>query len=234
MRRVSRSVSLVMMPRKRLRCSSSSCGLSRRISEKARIEVSGVRSSCVTVETKSSFSRSSSCSRSFASRSSAVAASSSRDFCSSRWLYTTTCEASSRISRTSSMLERLFLHHRGDHDARRRGADRAGELHLDVVHELGVGLERVVGPAQAARRARSRGTRRPRRAAPRKRAEQVVELGHRRGAAPEARAAGVAGLPEDVDEQARLARARRRSASRRATRRRRRRCWRACSRSWRG
>ena len=45
-------------------------GLSCRISENARIEVSGVRSSCVTVEMKSSFSRSSSCSRSLAARSS--------------------------------------------------------------------------------------------------------------------------------------------------------------------
>jgi hypothetical protein len=57
-------------------------GSSSRISEKARIEVSGVRSSCVTVEMKSSFMRSSSFSRSLAARSSAVAASSSRDFCS--------------------------------------------------------------------------------------------------------------------------------------------------------
>ncbi len=58
-------------------------GLSCRISENARIEVSGVRSSCVTVEMKSSFMRSSSVSRSLAARRPAVAASSSRDFCSS-------------------------------------------------------------------------------------------------------------------------------------------------------
>src|SRR5438105_9948800 len=86
MSRVKRSVSLVMMSRNRLRCESSTFGSWRRISEKARIEVRGVRSSCVTTETKSSFMRSSSFRRSFASRSSAVAASSSRDFCSRRWL----------------------------------------------------------------------------------------------------------------------------------------------------
>ena len=85
-RRVRRSVSLMMMPRKRERSASGSSGLSLRISEKARIEVSGVRSSCDTVETKSSFSRSSSVSRSLAARNSSVARSSSCDFCSSLWL----------------------------------------------------------------------------------------------------------------------------------------------------
>ena len=58
-------------------------GLSRRISLNERIEVSGVRNSWLTVATKSSFSLSSSLRRSLAARSSAVAASSSRDFCSS-------------------------------------------------------------------------------------------------------------------------------------------------------
>ena len=84
--RVRRSVSLVMMPRNFERCSASTLGCSSRICVKARIEVSGVRSSWLTVETKSSFIRSSSFSCSFAARSSAVAASSSCDFCSSRWL----------------------------------------------------------------------------------------------------------------------------------------------------
>ena len=82
-RRVSRSVSFVMMPRKRLRSERSIAGSSNRISEKARIEVSGVRSSWLTVEIKSSFIRSSSLSRSLAARSSPVASSNSRDFCSS-------------------------------------------------------------------------------------------------------------------------------------------------------
>ena len=86
MSRVSRSLSLRMMSRKRLRSAASRSGLSCRISENARIDVSGVRSSWVTVDTKSSFMRSSSCSRSFAARSSAVAASSSRDLRSSWWL----------------------------------------------------------------------------------------------------------------------------------------------------
>ena len=84
--RVSRSASLAMMPRNFLRSSAPTSGVSSRISVNARIEVSGVRSSWVTVDTKSSFSRSSSVSRSFAVRSSVVADSSSRDFCSSLWL----------------------------------------------------------------------------------------------------------------------------------------------------
>jgi hypothetical protein len=53
----------MMMVRNRCRSAASSAGLSCRISEKARIDVSGVRSSWVTVETKSSFRRSSSFSR---------------------------------------------------------------------------------------------------------------------------------------------------------------------------
>ena len=69
----------------------------------ARIDVSGVRSSCVTVEMKSSFIRSSSCRRSLAARSSAVAVISSCDFCFSSWLYAITCDASSSIDRTSSI-----------------------------------------------------------------------------------------------------------------------------------
>ena len=86
MRRVRRSVSLMTMLRKRVRSATARSGLSCRISLKARIEVSGVRSSCETVETKSSFSRSSSVRRSFAARSSCVARSSSCYFCSRRWL----------------------------------------------------------------------------------------------------------------------------------------------------
>src|SRR6266536_26573 len=86
MSRVRRSLSWMMMVRNFCRSAPSSSGLSCRISEKARIEVSGVRSSCVTVEMKSSFSRSSSCKRSLAARSSSVAAISSRDFCCNSWL----------------------------------------------------------------------------------------------------------------------------------------------------
>ncbi len=103
MSRVSRSLSWMMMLRNFCRSSTASPGLSCRISENARIDVSGVRSSCVTVETKSSFSRSSSFRRSLAARSSAVAAMTSRDFFSSSWLYAMTCDASSSIVRTSSI-----------------------------------------------------------------------------------------------------------------------------------
>ncbi len=86
MRRVSRSLSWMMMVRNLSRSAASRPGLSCRISVKARIDVSGVRSSCVTVEMKSSFMRSSSCRRSFAARSSAVAIVSACDFCLSSWL----------------------------------------------------------------------------------------------------------------------------------------------------
>ena len=58
-------------------------GVSSISSESARIEVSGVRSSWVTEDMKSSFRWSRLCSASLAARSSAVAASSERDFSSS-------------------------------------------------------------------------------------------------------------------------------------------------------
>ena len=70
-------------------------------------------------------------------------------------------------SRTSSMVSGSSFTTEADHDARRGRADRAGELHLDVVHELGIGGERLVRPAQAAL-ARVV-ARRPRRRAPRPR-----------------------------------------------------------------
>ena len=73
--------------------------------------------------------------------------------------------------------ERLFLDHRGHHDARRGGADRAGELDLDVVHQFRVGDQALVGPAQALRarvlartRCRPRGCRETARAGCRDRA----------------------------------------------------------------
>ncbi len=102
MSRVRRSASVTIMPRKRLRSASSRRGSSCSISDRARIEVSGVRNSWVTVEMKSSFMRSSSRRRSLASRSSAVAASSSCCLASSSRLWARTCVASSRISSTSS------------------------------------------------------------------------------------------------------------------------------------
>jgi hypothetical protein len=66
--------------------------------------VSGVRSSWLTVEMNSSFSRSSSRSRLLASRNSAEASFQLRDFCSSRRLYSRTWVLSSRMVMTSSML----------------------------------------------------------------------------------------------------------------------------------
>ena len=91
-----------MMVRKCWRSARSRSGLSCRISENDRIEVSGVRSSWVTVDRKSSFSRSSSVSRAFAALSSVEAFSSAVDFCSSCRLYSRTCEVSSRICMISS------------------------------------------------------------------------------------------------------------------------------------
>ena len=80
---VSRSVSFTIISRYLWRSSWPISSLSCNISEKARTEVKGVRSSWLTVETNSSFNRSSSFSLLFASCSSLVAASSSRDFSSS-------------------------------------------------------------------------------------------------------------------------------------------------------
>ena len=101
--RVSRSVSRRMMPTNSCRFAAASSGLSWRISANARIDVSGVRSSWLTVDTKSSFMRSSSRRRSFAARSSAVAASSSWRLRSSSREYASTWEVSSRMLMTSSI-----------------------------------------------------------------------------------------------------------------------------------
>ena len=86
MSRVRRSDSFTRIDRNRERSAISSAGLSCRISENARIDVNGVRSSWVTVEMKSSLSRSSSFSRALASRKSRVAASNSVCFSFNSWL----------------------------------------------------------------------------------------------------------------------------------------------------
>jgi hypothetical protein len=93
--------------------------------------------------------------------------------------------------------ERLLLHHRGDHDARRGGADRAGELGLDEMHELGVRRHRLLRPTQPARLrvVPERFVRALRAEEP---GEQAMQLGRRCRAAPEARAAARAA--EHVDE----------------------------------
>ena len=90
-------------------------------------------------------------------------------------------------------------------------ADHAGQLRFDVVDELGIGLQPLVRASAGRARVRSRRTRRRRQSLPDEARQQVVQVGRRRRAAPEARAAGLARLLEDVDEQARLARARPRS-----------------------
>ena len=52
----------------------------------------------------------------------------------------------------------LLAQHRGDHDARRGRTDGAGELALDIGHDLGIGRARVVETAVAlAREAMERG-----------------------------------------------------------------------------
>ncbi len=78
--RVSRSLSRTMMARNCWRCARSSSGSSNRVSDKERIEVSGVRSSWLTLLTNSPFSRSGCCSVALACRNSSAVASSSRDF----------------------------------------------------------------------------------------------------------------------------------------------------------
>ena len=235
MSRVSRSVSLMTMPRKLLALRGRQRrGLSCRISVNARIEVSGVRSSCVTVETKSSFRRSSSCSRSLAARSSCVArlelaaTSAPAGGCRRR-----PARPRRGSSRTSSSVERLFLHHRGDHDARRGGADRAGELQLDEVHQLRVGGER--SSAQLSAALARIVARTPRRRAPGRGSAPAGRTGR---APTRCRARSARRRPRPVclntsTNSARLAVLVGALARRAATRRRRRRCWRACSRSWR-
>ena len=64
--------------------------------------------------------------------------------------------------------ERLLLHHRGHHRARRGAADRAGELRLDVLHQRRIG-HRAFGIGVPRRRASS-ANRRSAGSAPRKRA----------------------------------------------------------------
>ena len=104
-RRVRRSDSLTTISRNWLRSASPRSGLSSRISENERIEVSGVRSSWLTVVMNSSFRRSSSVRRWLARFNSSVATSSALDLRSSSRLYSITWEASSRIARTSSGLK---------------------------------------------------------------------------------------------------------------------------------
>ena len=81
-KRLKRSVSLTMMAMKCWRCSSDISGSSRMSSDKARMEVKGVRNSWVTEDMKSSFMRSKLLSCSLASCSSRVARSSERDLSS--------------------------------------------------------------------------------------------------------------------------------------------------------
>ena len=158
--------------------------MSSRISENARIDVSGVRSSWVTVDTKSSLSRSSSCSRSLACRSSAVASSSCCDLRSSARLYARTCEVSSRICSTSSIPSGSSVDDGRHHQPGGGGPDRTGEHRLDVLDQLGVGrgVGRDVGSRCARRRPRAR---RALRRGPTKRAEQRPQLPDGGRAAPQ-------------------------------------------------
>ena len=114
-----------------------------------------MRSSWLTVAMKSSFSWSSCSSRSLALRSSAVAASSSVDFCSSRWLYSLICDASSRISITSCGPITSPPHDRGHHHPRRGGTDGPRQLPLGQLHQGRIGRL-----ARQRARCRARGRRR--------------------------------------------------------------------------
>ena len=176
-------------------------GLSSISSERARIEVSGVRSSWVTEDMKSSFRWSRLCSCSLAARSSA-----GRLLERARLLLERAGVAAELRGLVEDLehvvdRERLLLGDRFDHDARRGGADGAGDLALDPVDEAGVGDE--VGDRDAdlagvlvEERAGAGGAEE----AAGERA-QVVEAG---AAAPEHRLGAAAA--EDVDEEQRLAR----------------------------
>ena len=111
--------------------------------------MSGVRSSWLTVVTKSSLSLSSSLSRSFAALSSLVAASSSWLFCLEPPAVDD--ELGGFVQDLHDLVDvvHLLAQHRGDHDARRGRADGAGELSLDIGHDVGVGRAGVVEAAVA-------------------------------------------------------------------------------------
>ena len=117
----------------------------------ARIEVSGVRSSCVTVDMKSSLSRSSSWSRVLAARSSAVAACSSFDFCSSS--PAVGAHLRGLVEDVHHLLEagRLLLHHRRHHHPGGGAPDGPGQLGLGELDQV---------PASAGSASRPRGPRR--------------------------------------------------------------------------
>ena len=129
--------------------------------------------------------------------------------------------------------ERLFLDDRGDHDARRGAADRAGELDFDVMHELRVGDERGHRASAAPARSRTRRTR-----CPPSRCRETARAGCRGRAPTPCRARSARRRLRRCAGRRRRTRspagARRRSATRTATRRRRRRRSRSCSRSSRG
>jgi hypothetical protein len=74
--------------------------------------------------------------------SSRVASSSSRDFCSSRWLYS---HLRRLVEDVHHLVEpgRLLLHDGGDEDARGGAPDGTGELRLREVDQIGVGGELV-------------------------------------------------------------------------------------------
>ena len=197
-------------PEESPRCAASRSRLSCRISENARIEVSGVRSSCVTVEMKSSFRRSSSCSRALAARSSAVAAPAPRLLLE---LVAVGDDLRRLVEDAHDLVEaeRLLLDDRGDHHPRRRRADRAGERALDELHQFGVGLQR-----RRRRRRRAGGRSRRTGAPPPRRAEEAgrrARAGRRLGACRARKPAPATPDPavpiEDVDEQRGLAASRR-------------------------
>ena len=201
MRRVSRSDSRITSARKRWRSAGSRSGLSCRISEKARIEVSGVRSSCVTVEMKSSLSRSSSFRRSLAALSSWVAAS------QLLLLLLEPVAVGDHLGRLVDdghhLLEAqgLLLRDRGHHRPRRGRPDRAGELQLREAHEVAVALELVdaLHPAQA--RVGGEELHGPR--GPEEAAHQRLQRRGRR-ARPRQDEPGSPGLLVDVHEERRL------------------------------
>jgi hypothetical protein len=142
--------------------------------------VSGVRSSCVTLLMKSSFSLSRLLSCSFTWRS-------SRRFLDD--------------AQHVVQAQRVLFDHRGHHHARRRAADGAGQLRLHPLHQL---ARRPRGGDAARPGARIAGKQAPARARARGSAHQRQQVGHLGAAAPEG-TRSCAGALEHVDEQQRLA-----------------------------
>ena len=231
MRRVRRSVSLVMMPRNFLRCSQLDLGVVEQdLGERAdrgerRAQLVAHRRDEVVLQPVELLQPLVGRAQLRPSPPRARATSARAGGCRS-----TACDASSRIARTSSSVSASSLTTEATMTRAEAAPIAPASCDLDEVHELRVGLERSSGQ----RRPWARGVLGERLVAPPRRRGSARAAC--RGPAPtrcraRTRAAGLAGRVKTSTNSARLAVLVGARRARRATRRRRRRCWRACSRS---